>query len=77
MDYKKAIDILDCCKDYDDSEQLSAINIAIEVLEKQAFFENQVSHIHGWFVDNKSMMLDSASTVASMPLHAVFLMKCF
>ena len=65
MDYKKAIDILDCCKDYDDSEQLSAINIAIEVLEKQAFFENQVSHIHGWFIDNKDCLLDSALTVST------------
>ena len=63
MDYKKAIDILDCCKDYDDSEQLSAINIAIEVLEKQAFFENEVSNIHGWFVDNKESLLDSAMGV--------------
>ena len=35
-----------------------------EVLQKQAFFENEVSNIHGWFVDNKESLLDSALTVA-------------
>ena len=40
------------------------IKTAIEALEKQAFFENEVSNIHGWFVDNKESLLDSAMTVA-------------
>lgn len=37
---------------------------AIKALEKQAFFESQVSNIHDWFVDNKESLLDSAIGVA-------------
>ena len=40
------------------------LKMAIKALEKQAFFENEVSNIHGWFVDNKNSLLDSAMTVA-------------
>lgn len=41
-----------------------SLKTAIEALEKQAFFENEVSSIYGWFVDNKESLLDSAITVA-------------
>lgn len=40
------------------------LKIAIKALEKQAFFENQVSNISHWFVDNKDSLLDLAMTVA-------------
>ena len=40
------------------------LKTAIKALERQAFFENQVSNIHGWFVDNKDSLLDSAMVVA-------------
>lgn len=36
-----------------------------EALEKQAFFENEVSNIHEWFVDNKDSLLDTALTVST------------
>lgn len=39
------------------------LDLAIEALEKQAFFENEVSNIHEWFVDNKDELWDSAMSV--------------
>lgn len=50
---------------YISPEILYAFKASIQALEKQAFFENQVSHIHGWFVDNKDCLLDSALTVST------------
>lgn len=41
-----------------------AIDTAIQALAKQAFFENEVSNIRDWFVDNKDCLLDSAMNVA-------------
>ena len=41
------------------------LKTAIEALEKQAFFENEVSNIHEWFVDNKDSLLDTALTVST------------
>lgn len=38
--------------------------VAIKALEKQAFFENEVSNIHSWFVDNKDCLLDSARSIS-------------
>lgn len=67
MDYKEAIDILNDTESdmkYDQKEVNEAHLLAIQVLEKQAFFENEVSNIHDWFVDNKDSLLDSAMTVA-------------
>lgn len=40
------------------------LDIAIKALEKQAFFENEVSNIRDWFVDNKDCLLDDAMKVA-------------
>lgn len=40
-----------------------SLGLAIEALEKQAFFESQVSNIRDWFVDNKNCLLDAAQTV--------------
>ena len=40
------------------------LKTAIKALEKQAFFENEVSNIHSWFVDNKDELLNSAMKVA-------------
>lgn len=40
------------------------LKTAIKALEKQAFFENEVSNIRDWFVDNKDCLLDSAMKVA-------------
>lgn len=48
----------------EDIFSIKTVKTAIEALEKQAFFENEVSNIHGWFVDNKESLLDSAMTVA-------------
>ena len=42
----------------------NTLKTAIKALEKQAFFENEVSNIHEWFVDNKDSLLDSAMVVA-------------
>lgn len=41
------------------------LKTAIKALEKQAFFENEVSNIHEWFVDNKDSLLDTALTVST------------
>ena len=41
------------------------LKMAIKALEKQAFFENEVSNIHEWFVDNKDCLLDSAISIAN------------
>ena len=40
------------------------LKTAIKALEKQAFFENQISNISNWFVDNKECLLDTAMKVA-------------
>ena len=45
----------------EDEEKLACIEKA---LEKQVFFENQVSNIRSWFVDNKDCLLDTAMKVA-------------
>ena len=41
-----------------------ALELAITELEKQAFFENEVSNIRDWFVDNKDCLLDDVIKVA-------------
>ena len=41
------------------------LKTAIKALEKQAFFENQISNISDWFIDNKEVMLDSAIDIAN------------
>lgn len=40
------------------------LDIAIKALEEKYFFENEVSHIHDWFVGNKDCLLDDANVVA-------------
>lgn len=40
------------------------LKTAIKALEKQVFFENEISNIHEWFVDNKDSLLDTALTVS-------------
>lgn len=42
----------------------NTLKTAIKALEKQAFFENEVSNIRDWFVDNKECLLDSAMKAA-------------
>lgn len=41
-----------------------SLEMAIEALEKQALFENEVSNISSWFVDNKDCLLDTVQKVA-------------
>ena len=41
------------------------LKIAIKALERQAFFENQVSNIHEWFVDNRDSLSDVADTISA------------
>lgn len=41
-----------------------SLEMAIEALEKQAFFENEIGAIRDWFVDNKDCLLDLAQKVA-------------
>ena len=74
MDYQKEIDCLDelvvmarNSEDIGVSRWLSINNLIEDVkeaLQKQAFFENQVSNISDWFVDNKDSLLDSAMIIA-------------
>lgn len=74
MDHKDAIECLDelviIARESNDigvSKYLSINNLiedVKEVLQKQAFFESQVSHISTWFVDNKDCLLDTAMKVA-------------
>ena len=45
----------------EDEEKLVCIEKA---LENQKYFENQVSNIRDWFVDNKDCLLDTAQKVA-------------
>lgn len=40
------------------------LDIAIKSLEEKYFFENEVSHIHSWFVENKDCLVDSANKAA-------------
>lgn len=64
---RDAIEILEIQKSFCadvNIDVIRAYNLAIKSLEKQAFFENEVSHIHGWFVDNKEILLDNAMIVA-------------
>jgi hypothetical protein len=71
MDIKTAIEYLeeskcDQCQGEDHQEiHDEVLEIAIKALEKQAFFENQVSNISDWFVDNKHCLLDSALTIST------------
>lgn len=70
MDYRDAIDYLEESKcdqkqgeDYQERHN-EVLDIAIKTIENQIFFENQVSNIHTWFVNNKDCLLDSAMKVA-------------
>ena len=47
------------------SEDVKAFNLAIEALEKQAFFENQISNVSDWFVNNRDSLLDTALNVST------------
>lgn len=70
MDYRDAIDYLEeskCDKNKGEGYQEihnEVLDIAIKAIENQIFFENQVSNIHTWFVDNKDALMDSASSVS-------------
>lgn len=71
MDYRDAIDYLEESKcdqrqgeGYQEKHN-EVLDIAIKAIENQIFFENQVSNIHTWFVDNKDCLLDSAMKVAN------------
>lgn len=48
-----------------------ALDVTIKALEKQAFFENQVSDIHNWFVDNRDCLLDDAMKVADSRFNEI------
>jgi hypothetical protein len=41
------------------------LKTAIKALEKQAFFENQISNISDWFVDNRDCLSDVAFSVST------------
>lgn len=71
MEYRDAIEYLEESKsdqkqgeDYQERHN-EVLNIAIKAIENQIFFENQVSNIHTWFVDNKDCLLDSAISIAN------------
>lgn len=59
------LDMSNGIKHKDSDDFIEMCDIAIEALEKQAFFENQVLNISGWFVDNKDCLLDAALTVST------------
>ena len=70
MEYRDAIEYLEESKcdqnqgeDYQERHN-KVLDIAIKAIENQIFFENQVSNIHTWFVDNKDCLLDSAINIA-------------
>lgn len=65
MDIQTAIEILQTYNHDDDDEGEKVFEIAIKALEKQAFFENEVGNIHGWFVDNKDELLSSAMSICN------------
>lgn len=71
MDYQSAIEYLEkskCDQNQGEIHQEThdeALELAIEALTKQAFFEGEVSEIHSWFVDNKDCMLDSAKNISN------------
>lgn len=44
---------------------VNAYDLSIKALEKQVFFESQVSNISDWFVDNRDSLLDTALTVST------------
>ena len=50
---------------YISPEILYAFKASIQALEKQAFFENQISNISDWFVNNKDELLNTAFTVST------------
>ena len=67
MDNQRAIEILEVRKSFCADINIDAImayDLAVKALEKQAFFENEVSNIRDWFVDNKDCLLDDAMKVA-------------
>ena len=70
MDYRDSIEYLEESKcDQNQGENYQerhnkVLDIAIKAIENQIFFENKVSHIHTWFIDNKDCLLDSAIDVA-------------
>lgn len=49
----------------EDAFSSQTLKTAIKALEKQAFFENQISNISDWFVDNRDSLLDTALTVST------------
>ena len=71
MDYIDVIEYLEESKcDQKQGEEYQerhnkVLDIAIKAIENQIFFENQVSNIHTWFVDNKDCLSDSAMKVAN------------
>ena len=71
MNYRDAIEYLEEIKcDQKQSEDYQekhnrVLDIAIKTIENQIFFENQVSNIHTWFVDNKDCLSDSAMKIAN------------
>ncbi len=71
MDYQSAIEYLEenkCDQSQKEIHQEThdeALELAIEALTKQVFFEGEVSEIHSWFVDNKDCMLDSAKNISN------------
>lgn len=74
MEIKEAINILEYYRPIgainagfpkEPSDDVKAYNLAIEALEKQAFFENEVDEIKDWFVDNKECLLDTATNVST------------
>lgn len=64
---RRAIETLEVRKSFCADINIDAImayNLAIKALEKQTFFENEVSNIRDWFVDNKDSLFDDAMKVA-------------
>lgn len=65
MDIQEAIQRLEEMKDYLKCEALEVdvIDLAIKALEEKYFFENEVSRMQNWFIDNKDCLLDSAMSI--------------
>ena len=65
--HRRAIEILEARKSFCADINIDAImaySLAMQALEKEVLFENEVSSIHSWFVDNRESLLNSAMTVA-------------
>lgn len=66
VDYKYSLEIMkqELKNKYISPEIKYAFQASIKALKKQALFENEVSQISDWFVDNKQSLLDSALVVS-------------